>query len=346
MLFKNNNNTKYILFLTVAVLFVWAVSQIKEVALIFFGSFVIACSINPIVDKLSKKIPRSISTFLIIIIATVLVFLVLVPIGIAAFKEIKSLVMMLPSFAETVIEWLKGRSFMGHTLSEFVNYEDIVVHTSSIAGSILDKSVDITLGIIDAVTVILSMIMIIFYLVYEKNQINKSTLKLFPPKLKERASEIIIAIESKVGGYVMAQLLSMSTVAFFTILGLFICKINYALLLGVIAGILDIIPIVGPTIALLLGISAAITKGTIWIIPVILIYLTAQWISNQLVRPIVFGKFMELHPLIVLFSFFVAAKFLGVWGVILAPAIAATLITLFDELYIKTINAKVRKTDE
>ena len=138
----------------------------------------------------------------------------------------------------------------------------------------------------------------------------------------------------------------MSTVAFFTILGLFICKINYALLLGVIAGILDIIPIVGPTIALLLGISAAITKGTIWIIPVILIYLTAQWISNQLVRPIVFGKFMELHPLIVLFSFFVAAKFLGVWGVILAPAIAATLITLFDELYIKTINAKVRKTDE
>ncbi|MBQ9367429.1 MAG: AI-2E family transporter [Victivallales bacterium] len=46
-------------------------------------------------------------------------------------------------------------------------------------------------------------------------------------------------------------------------------------------------------------------------VPTILVYLIAQWISNQLIRPIVFGKFMELHPLIVLFSFFIAAKFLG-----------------------------------
>jgi len=188
--------------------------------------------------------------------------------------------------------------------------------------------------------------MVIFYLIYEKNQINASTLKLFPPKLKKRAAEIITTIETKVGGYVIAQILSMSTVGFITMIGLFVCKIDYALLLGVIAGLLDIIPIVGPTIALLFGISAALAKGAIWIIPTVAVYLTGQWISNQLVRPIVFGKFMELHPLIVLFSFFIAAKFLGVWGVILAPAIAAMLLTLFDELYIKTINEKIRKQDE
>lgn len=346
MLFKNNNNTKYILFLIVAVLFIWAISQIKEIALIFFGSFVIACSLNPIVDKLSKKIPRSISTLLVIVFAIVLVFLVLVPIGMAAFKEIKSLILMLPNLVQNFVHWLGTHSFMGNKLSSYINYEDIVSGTSQLAGSIFDKSVDITLGILDGITVVLSMIMVIFYLVYERNKINASTLTLFPPKIKDRAAEIIIAIESKVGGYVIAQILSMSTVAFFTILGLFLCKIDYALLLGIIAGILDIIPIVGPTIALLLGISVAMTKGAIWIIPTILVYLIAQWISNQLVRPIVFGKFMELHPLIVLFSFFIAAKFLGVWGVILAPAIAAMLLTLFDELYIKTINAKVRKTDE
>ena len=138
----------------------------------------------------------------------------------------------------------------------------------------------------------------------------------------------------------------MSTVAFFTVIGLTICRIEYALLLGIIAGILDIIPIVGPTIALILGIAAALTKGWVWIIPTIAVYMIAQWISNQLVRPIVFGKFMQLHPLIVLFSFFVAAQFLGVWGVIIAPAIAATIVTLFDELYIKTINARASENNE
>jgi len=346
MFFKNNNNTKYILFLIVAIVFIWIISQIKGVALIFFGSFVIASSLNPIVDKLSKKIPRVFATILVISVAIFLIFVVFVPVGIAAFKEIKSLILMIPNLVYDFSNWLGTHSFMGHKLSTYINYNDISNNASQLAGNILDKSWNITLGIIDAVTVSLSMIMVIFYLIYEKNQINLSTLKLFPPKLKERASEIIIAIESKVGGYVFAQILSMSTVGFLTMVGLFFCKIEYALLLGVIAGILDIIPIVGPTIALLLGISVALTKGAIWIIPTIAVYLIAQWVSNQLVRPIVFGKLMELHPLIVLFSFFIAAQFLGVWGVILAPAIAATLLTLFDELYIKTINEKVKKQEE
>ena len=109
---------------------------------------------------------------------------------------------------------------------------------------------------------------------------------------------------------------------------------------------MDIITIVGPTCALFLGIAAAAVKGWVWILPVIAVYLVAQWISNQLVRPIVFGKFMQLHPLIVLFSFFICAQFLGVWGVILAPALASTVVTLFDELYVKTINSRGSKSDE
>ena len=51
-----------------------------------------------------------------------------------------------------------------------------------------------------------------------------------------------------------------------------------------------------------------------------------------------FGKFLDLHPLVVIFAFLISAQFLGVWGVILSPAIAALVLTLFDELYIKTIN--------
>lgn len=69
--------------------------------------------------------------------------------------------------------------------------------------------------------------------------------------------------------------------------------------------------------------------------------------SNNFVRPLVFGKFLDLHPIIIIFAFLIAAQFLGVWGVILSPAIAALLLTLFDELYLKTINSKYKdKEDE
>ena len=130
----------------------------------------------------------------------------------------------------------------------------------------------------------------------------------------------------------------MSTVAILTAVGLMVLKVEYAVLLGLVAGLLDIVPIVGPTLAFVLGLLFALPQGWLVVLGVIVVYLAAQWISNNFIRPFVFGKFLDLHPIIIIFAFLIAAQFLGVWGVILSPAIAALLLTLFDELYLKTIN--------
>lgn len=346
MFTRKNLNLKYIMF-TILVLFViWAMVQIKELVILFFGAFVIACSLNPIVDKMEQKMSRTMATTIVLLVSTLLSLLVLLPVVVIAVREFKSLFDLLPDMLRNAILWLKTTSVMGYNLGNLLPNDATAIDSGMLASSILDKSYIITMGIIDGITVICSLLMIVFYLVWEKRGINKSLLKLFPPKMKSRAAEIITNIETKVGGYVFAQFLSMSTVAFFTVIGLLLCNVKYAFLLGIIAGILDIIPIVGPTLAAILGVASATANGWIWIIPTIFVYLTAQWISNQLVRPVVFGKFMQLHPLVVLFSFLVAAKFLGVWGVILAPAIAATILTLFDELYVKVINGKGKNSDE
>ena len=82
MFFKNNSNYKIILFLILAIFSVWMVIQIKEIAMLFFGSFVIACSLNPLVDKLSKKMNRACATTLVLLVVSVLLLLVLFPVGI------------------------------------------------------------------------------------------------------------------------------------------------------------------------------------------------------------------------------------------------------------------------
>ncbi len=339
MFLRNNNTFRTVLFIILAIFVVWSIVQIKEIALLFFGAFVIACSLNPIVDKLEQKMPRALATTIVIILATAILLVVFLPVFFVAIKEFKTLFSMAPEALRNLSDWVNTTSVAGYKLNDFISADSTNIDSGSVATNIIDKSVSITMGIIDGMTVLLSIAMVVFYLVWEKREINQSLLKWFPPKMKARATEIITAIETKVGGYVFAQVLSMSTVAFFTVLGLMLCNVKYSFLLGIIAGILDIIPIVGPTIALILGCASAAANGWIWILPTIAVYLVAQWISNQLVRPVVFGKFMQLHPIVVLFSFFVCAKFLGVWGVIIAPAIAATIITLFDELYVKTINS-------
>lgn len=344
MFFREPFKIKNIIFVLLMIFLIWFIVQIKEIALLFFGAYVIACSLNPLVDKLSKYMNRAVASTLVLTGVLTTIILILIPIFTISYEEIQKLIIDLPSRIDKLIIYISDLKVFGFHAIDLINIDTVIQNTSQIATEVVNKSINITVAIMEAITVALSVGMIVFYLTYEKNSINHSTLKLFPPRIRKKAQEIMKTIEEKVGGYVVAQGLSMTTVAIFTAIGLGLLKVEYSMLLGVIAGILDIIPIVGPTVALVLGIIAASAKGWIWTLPTIGIYLAAQWISNNFVRPVVFGRFLDLHPVLVIFSFLVAAKFLGVWGVILAPAIAALIATLFDELYIKVIN-KTSKED-
>ena len=119
---------------------------------------------------------------------------------------------------------------------------------------------------------------------------------------------------------------------------LLLLHVEYAIFLGFVSAILDLVPIVGPIISGLLILLVAFPKG--WIVCLLAIgsLLLGQFLENNWAKPYFFSKYMDLHPLVVIFSFVIAAKFLGVVGVLIAPAIAAVFVTLFDEIYIKTLN--------
>ena len=120
---------------------------------------------------------------------------------------------------------------------------------------------------------------------------------------------------------------------------LLVLGVDYAFLLGLVAGILDIIPLLGPTIALVAILLVAYQLGLVKIILIVAGFLIVQQLSNYIVRPILFGKFMQLHPLMIFLALFLSEQFLGFWGVILSPAIAAMICVLIDELYLAPINA-------
>lgn len=344
MFWNKNENLKTIIFIGMAIFLIWFVSQIQSVALLAFGSFVLACSLNPAVDKLSsfKYISRALASTIVIIITILIVVLFLIPIVSISIQEIQQLISNIPSFLEKTMSFLSHKTLMGKTLIEYIDINSIANSSSQVASGLVNKSINFTVAIMEAITVLITMGVIVFYLTYEKNLLRDAIIKIFPPKMKQRAQEVYENIEKKVGGYVIAQILSMTTVAIFTAIGLMLLKVQYAVLLGLIAGLLDIIPIVGPTVAFILGILCASQQGLLIVILTAVVYLAAQWLSNNFVRPFVFGKFLDLHPVIIIFAFLIAAQFLGVWGVILSPAIAALLLTLFDELYLKTINNKTR----
>ncbi len=344
MFWNKNVNIKNILFVILILFAIWFIIQIKNIAILAFCSFVLACSLNPAVDKLSTKMSRSLAATFVIILTIAIVITFLIPIITISIEEVHQAIYKIPVYISNIIDYLRSKTIMGKSLIEFVNLDMITDASSKAAAGIVNKSINITMAALEVITIIITIGVIVFYMLNEKHLIRDAIILVFPPKLKKRAQEVYETIEKKVGGYVIAQVLSMSTVAVCTAIGLMCLRVEYALLLGLIAGILDIVPIIGPTLALIMGVLFAMQQGWVVVLFTVLVYLCAQWISNNFIRPLVFGKFLDLHPIIIIFAFLIAAQFLGVWGVILSPAIAALLITLFDELYLKTIN-KNEKTE-
>lgn len=338
MLYKNLFTIKNILFFVLSVAFLYFIAQIKDVALLFFGSYVIACSLNPIVDKMSKFIPRIWATTIVLLISASLVLAVFLPILAVTLREFRLILMELPKNLSALNTFLSHYSFQGYTFFDFVKLDNLGNVLNDVGKVAWNHSVDVTVGFLSFVAVLFSLIMIVFYLVFEKEEIRKGVLKLFPPKIRDEAGKIVATISERVGGYIIAQLASMTVVGIIVALGLALLNVKYAVFLGLLAAVTDIIPIVGPTLALVTGIIAAMPNGWIVVLATILVFMLAQWISNNFARPLVFGKFLNLHPMIIILAFLVAAKFLGVWGVILAPALAAVFVTLFDEIYVKMIN--------
>lgn len=335
---KDYLTTKNIFFLALIIFFLIFLAQIKVIAMLFFASFVLACSLNPVVDKLSKVMKRSTAASVTLLGVLVISFAVFVPIIFIAIKQIQGVITVLPEKIDYIQDIIFNKTFYGHKLPEIIDFNSLMKSSSEVATGVLNQSINLTMSFFQGVLFFLAICMIVFYFMIDKEVIKEGFIKIFPQKFKDKVSEMYENISHKVGGYVIAQILNMIVIGLLTALGLLLIKVDYALLLGIITGVLDIIPVIGPTIALLLCLLMAYTMGPLEIVLVIVVFLVAQWISNNLVRPVIFGKFLDLHPLVIIFALLVAAQFLGVWGVILAPAIASLVCVLFDEIYLKTIN--------
>lgn len=334
----NFKNHKTIIFFVLVAFILWAMYYFKDVFLLFFASYVIAASLMPGVDKLSKKMPRSFAVSLIYILGTGLFALIFVPLISLLYKESVLFIKHIPEYIGMITEYLSTTDFMGKKLIELIDTDSAILSSASVGPAIIDKSINFTKDLIYGFTISFTLAIIVLYMLLDKADIKKYFLKLFPTEIRVKVNDLTSNISTKVGAYVVGQLVMMLAVAVVTALGLEIFKVEFSLLLGFIAGLLDIIPIVGPMIAFALAILVVLPKGLPAILAVCAVFAFAQWSTNTFLKPIVFGKMLDLHPLVIVFAIFAFAKFLGVVGVILAPAIAATLAVLFDELYVKTIN--------
>jgi predicted PurR-regulated permease PerM len=171
-----------------------------------------------------------------------------------------------------------------------------------------------------------------FYMSVEENGIKHFLVSVTPEKHKRYVASITDRIKDSMGKWLLGQLLLMLIIAVTVWLGLLLVGVPHALLLGVFAGIMEIIPYVGPIIGavpgVILGFIASPTIGFF----AILVYVATQQLENHVIVPQVMKKAVGLSPITVILVLLIGAKLAGAMGAILAVPIAAAVSIFVKDL--------------
>lgn len=294
-----------------------------DVLLTLVLSLVIVLSIEPLVKELLKlrvfgkspfkRTTAVLSSYLIVLLSIIIVFIYAIP----------ELVKEFPPLVSAIDKTIKEYSAQYNVNLD--NYSNISQYT--------ERAVSISLGFFSNIFGLLSLVLLSLYMSLEWEVIKKFFHKMIPNGNGHIFDKIVYDLETYMGYWVKGQLVLMFVIWFFSTLLLYLLGNPFYFPLGLVAGLLEIVPIIGPLISTILAVLVAFTYGgpQIALITLVAFYLIQVFENNFLV-PKVMQKVSGFSPVLILLSFLVFSNFLGVVGAILAIPIVMFLNILIKNL--------------
>ncbi|MBN2103129.1 AI-2E family transporter [bacterium] len=321
-------------------LVIWMFIKAQIIFFPFIVSYILAYLLDPIADFLEKKkIPRFIASLILVI----LVFGIIVTFGVLIIpqlvEEIQNLINSLPQVVESIqtkiVENLpKVLQFLRIEETEFKqNWTSTAPNGLQ---QIFNNLLKGLLGITSFLGQILNLIIIpviTFYILKDFNKIRQWFLDLFSRQHKPRVSYYLWRVNRIVGSYLRAQVLVCIFVGILTGFGLALAGIQFAILLGVLTGLLNFIPYIGLYVSLALSCFVAFLNPNplLSIFYVALIFAFVQGLEGAIIQPKIVGDRVGLHPVAVMFSVLFFARFFGFWGLLIGVPTAAVVMFFINE---------------
>jgi len=305
----------------------------------FIVAAILAYVLSPLVDELADRtgIRRPLAALGVFFVVLAACGILLLLVGARLNSEVRALERESPSIAQSVVEKLTG----GQDLELFGQNM-----TSRELGRRLDTAIQEELGTpsqaiqaIEAGFSLLFGVILVFlslaYMLIDGPNFFRYVLRFVPSEHRAHAERLTLQIHHVLGRYLRGQLILivlMSTVTFLVLEYGF--NLPYALWVGILTGILEIIPVVGPITAGAIAATIGFSQGgPSQAAAIAIVYFVLRQVEDQLVMPIVVGRAVHIHPLVTIFAVLVGEKIAGVLGMILAVPIAATLKVILDYAY-------------
>lgn len=311
-----------VIFTVLFVVSLWLIFKVINVLLLLFIAFILMTALNPLVNRLERwKLPRQLA----ILISYILV------IGIIAFI-IGSIV---PPLIEQTSILARNLTLPWSELELIkLDGENINAQLETLSRNLVG-ALNIVLGAASNILAIFTIGVMTFYLLMERRNLDDYLEILFGEgNNHKRAQQFINNLEKKLGGWVRGQLALMLIIGVMSYIGLRLLGVSFALPLAMLAGLLEFIPNIGPTLAAIPAIIVAFTISPALALGVAFLYIAIQQLENNLIVPMVMKKAAGVHPLVTITALMVGFTLGGIGGAVLAVPFFLLTQVIVHDLYV------------
>lgn len=314
----------------------WLLYQLSSIVTVVIISMLLAYILDPLTSAFeSRGISRTFSTvviFLLIGLIIVGLFAYFIPLLIDEINQIQRSIEGGQSS-----EYFKQLETFIQEKIPLISADDLDIDgriTRALAA--LTDSFFLVLGsVVSLVTTLVVIPFAVFFLLKDGPAITKTLIGMIPNRYFEMTLNILHKIDLQLGAYLRGQSIDAFIVGVLSIIALWLLDVKYFIMIGIFAGLANLIPYVGPLVGGGTAVLVVLMNGggSMDVLMVIGAFLIIQLIDNVIIQPLVVAKSVDMHPLIVIFAVIVGGQFFGILGMLLAVPVTGIIKVSVSELY-------------
>lgn len=306
----------------------WFLYIIRDVLLMLFAAIVLASGIEPVANWAGKyKVPRALTVVLVYILVLAVLSLVVTLMIPPLATQITQMAQVVPSAFNQIEGWLGGVL----PINEQTAVTQVQDFLNRFGSSLANASFNVfqqTRNVLSGFVSVLFVFVITFYLVMEKDALKKFFRVVLPKEHVAYVDGLVDRAQKKIGRWILGQLVLGIIMGLIVGVGLWLMGVKFALVLGILAGVMEIIPVIGPIIAAIPAVVIGLSQGLLLGGGTLVFYILVQQVENHVLVPNIMKRAVGLSPLVTLIAVLLGARLIGVVGVILAVP-AATILNVF-----------------
>lgn len=331
-----NKTVRNLLILLGVIIFFYLLFFLRTVLTPFLIAFFLAYLLDPAIDALEKiKIPRMVGIiFFLLLLVLLLALLVLILYPIIKL-QLDNLIEHIPDYIKTIRGWVEpliGRISRQNPERTRLVLEEGMKRLGDVPTQLLKAITNFVWGslssLFNLIILLLNLLIIpvaTVYLLKDIDKIKEGLQAYIPLSLKDQVIGVLKEIDGVLNGFIRGQLLVALILAGLYSLGLTLCQVPMGLLIGVIAGMLAIIPYLGLIIGILPALLLSFLQYRTWepILLVLAVFAVVQVLEGTIITPRIVGNKIGLHPVVVMIVVLLGGTFFGFFGILLAVPVGA-----------------------